>query len=66
MFLCNIACLISDSTKTITLLVLDFYEVIVDSGFALCSLSYIFSPQDDADAHEKFMKINRAYEVLKG
>ena len=27
--------LISDSTKTIRLLALDFYEVIVDSGFAL-------------------------------
>ena len=35
MFLCNILCLVSDSTKTIRLLALNFYEVIVDSGFAL-------------------------------
>ena len=28
-------CLISDSTKTIKLLALDLYEIIVDSGFAL-------------------------------
>ena len=28
-------CLISDSTKTIRLLALDFYEVIVFSGFVL-------------------------------
>ena len=45
MFLCNILCLISDSTKTIRLLALDFYltirlrardfyEVIVDEGAA--------------------------------
>ena len=30
MFSCNILYLISDSTKTIWLLALDFYEVIVD------------------------------------
>ena len=30
MFLGNILCLISDSTKTIRLLALDFYEVMVD------------------------------------
>ena len=34
MFLGNILCLISDSTKTIRLLALDVYEVIVDGGFA--------------------------------
>ena len=28
-------CLVSDSTETIRLLALDFYAVIVDSGFAL-------------------------------
>ena len=31
----NISCLIIDSTKTIRLLALNFYEMIVDSGFAL-------------------------------
>ena len=30
MFLCNILYLVSDSTKTIRLLALDFYEVIVN------------------------------------
>ena len=35
MFLCDILCLISDSTKRIRLVALDFYEVIADSGFAL-------------------------------
>ncbi len=35
MFLCDILCLIFDSTKSIRLLALDFYEVIVDSCFAL-------------------------------
>ncbi len=34
MFLCDILCLITDSTKTIRLLALDFYKEIVDSGFA--------------------------------
>ncbi len=41
MFLCNILCVISDSTKTIRLLALDFYEVIVDSGFALINYHLI-------------------------
>jgi hypothetical protein len=34
-------CLISDSSKTIRLLALDFYEVIVDSSFALNSYHLI-------------------------
>ncbi len=34
-------CLISDSTKTIRLLALDFYEAIVDSGFALTNYHFI-------------------------
>ena len=34
-FLLNISYLIFDSTKTIRLLALNFYEMIVDSGFAL-------------------------------
>ena len=34
-FFLNISCLIFDSTKTIGLLALDFYEMIVDSGIAL-------------------------------
>ena len=33
--LLKISCLILDSTKTIRLLALNFYEMIVDSGFAL-------------------------------
>ncbi len=41
MFLCNILCLVSDSTKTIRLLALDFYEVIVGSGFALINYHLI-------------------------
>ncbi len=36
-----ILCLISDSTKTIRLLALDFYEVIVDSGFVLINYHLI-------------------------
>ena len=34
-FLLNISCLIFDSTKTIRLIALNFYEMIADSGFAL-------------------------------
>ena len=41
MFLCNILCFISDSTKTIRSLALDFYEGIVDSGFALVNYHLI-------------------------
>ena len=41
MFLCNILCLISDSTKTIRLLAVDFYKEIVDSGFALVNYRLI-------------------------
>ncbi len=42
MFLCNIILyLISDSTKTIRLLALNFYEMIVDSGFALINYHLI-------------------------
>ena len=41
MFLYKILCLISDSTKTIRLLALDFYEAIVDSGFALINYHLI-------------------------
>ena len=37
MFLGNILCLISDSTKTIRLLALDFYEVMVDEGEGITS-----------------------------
>ena len=36
MFLWNILYVISDSTKTIRLLALNFYEVIVDSGIRDC------------------------------
>jgi hypothetical protein len=35
------SCLISDSTKTIRLLSLDFYEMIVDSGFPLINYQLI-------------------------
>ncbi len=41
MFLYKILCLITDSTKTIRLLALDFYEVIVNSGFALINYHLI-------------------------
>ena len=41
MISCNILCLISDSTKTIRLLALDVYEVIVDEGFALINYHLI-------------------------
>ncbi len=41
MFLYRILCLISNSTKTIRLLALDFYEAIVDSGFALINYHLI-------------------------
>ncbi len=41
MFLYKILCLVSDSTKTIRLLALNFYEVIVDSGFALINYHLI-------------------------
>ena len=37
-FLVNMSCYISDSTKTIRLLALDFYKMIADSGFALITL----------------------------
>ena len=40
-FLLNISCLIFDSTKTIRLLALNFYEMIVDSGFALINYHLI-------------------------
>ena len=40
-FLSNISCLIFDSTKTIRLLALNFYEMIVDSGFALINYHLI-------------------------
>ena len=40
-FLLNISCLIFDSTKTIRLLALNFYETIVDSGFALINYHLI-------------------------
>ena len=40
-FVCNILYLISDSTKTIRLLALNSYEVIVDSGFALINYHLI-------------------------
>ena len=33
-------CLIFDSTKTIRLLALDFYEMVADSGFALIPADY--------------------------
>ena len=39
----NISCSISDSTKTIKLLALDFYEMIVDPGFASSPSSTITS-----------------------
>ena len=41
MFLCNILCLMLDSTKPIRLLAFDFYEVIDDSGFALINYHLI-------------------------
>ena len=40
-FLLNISCLIFDSTKTIRLLALNFYEIIVESGFALINYHLI-------------------------
>ena len=40
-FLLNISCLIVDSTKTIRLLAINFYEMIVDSGFALINYHLI-------------------------
>ena len=40
-FLLNILCLNFDSTKTIRLLAFNFYEMVVDSGFALINYHLI-------------------------
>ena len=40
-FLLNISCLIFDSTKTIRLLALNFYEIIFASSFALINYHLI-------------------------